>query len=101
MSDFRNQNTDFYFEIVAACDEFLAGKISLQSVTQRLEGAISNLVDLNDKEKNQFLSNWGVLEDLYAIDLDDPSKLVLSTYATEIDAATNEIKRQAVSFLER
>jgi hypothetical protein len=84
-----------YKSIIAACDAFLDGRTSLPQTVSDLEGLIAALEEISSEDRNQFLSRWGVLEDLFSASLYEPDRRIIESSSELLTRTLAEIRSAA------
>lgn len=87
-------NSRIYIRIAEICENYLTRSASLYETITKLEGLISFLVISVDL-KNEFLKRWGFLEEVFAAELDDPSRDVIRTEKQRLFDAVIQIQKAA------
>jgi hypothetical protein len=88
--------------VAESCDWYLARQTGLSRTISDLEALIGELDRPENKELvARIQGNWGVLEDLYSVDVVYPHRRVLLEHQGQLDQAARNMKALATDALDR
>lgn len=86
--------------LVESCDWYLNRQARLRTTIDAIEALISELDTADNKALVRPIQmNWAVLEELYAVDLDQPHRRVLLEHQDQLDEAARAMKALALQAL--
>jgi hypothetical protein len=74
-------------------DAFDKKAIPLGRLISDLDGLLNTLAGIDDRWKNAFLKQWGVLEDIYANALDQTFAAIPSAHLVLVNKAIGQIRQ--------
>ncbi len=89
MSDYNNRQ---YRRMLDQINDFRSKRIDLKHLINGLESLLCALEQADAGWKSEFQSNWGVLEEVYAVSLDQKRQLTKNDWRL-LNTAVEDIKQ--------
>lgn len=97
LSEYNQRQLD---RLVKTIDDYEKKNLSLSATVSQIEGLIGVLENIPITQRNELVRRWGVLDEIFAICLDEANRRPNHEENVLINQALSELKRLCLSFSE-